>query len=271
MRLSTTQSLSDPGMSTAPAPAGAWSAEEAALRVDLAASYRLVAHFGLDDLIYNHISVRVPGTHDAFLINPYGLLFSEMRASSFVRIGPDGLASDPEAPPVNQAGFVIHGAIHAARPDAMCVLHTHSEAATAISALACGLLPVSQYAMRYQGHVGVHDYEGVALDLDERQRLIASLGRHNVLLMRNHGILTVGRTVAEAFILAYYFEKAARVQLLAQGAIGAGDGLVLPDPAATDRAARQFNEQKGDILPAGTREWPAMLRLLDRIDPSYRL
>jgi ribulose-5-phosphate 4-epimerase/fuculose-1-phosphate aldolase len=243
-------------------------AEQAALRVDLAASYRLVAHFGLDDLIYNHISARVPGRHDQFLINPYGLLFSEMRASSFVRIDLDGHPLDPGAAPVNQAGFVIHGAIHAARPDAVCVLHTHSEAATAVSALDCGLLPLSQFAMRYQGHMGVHDYEGVALDLDERDRLVANLGPHNVLLMRNHGLLTVGRTVAEAFILAYYFEKAARIQLLAQGA--RDTRLVLPGDGVTGRAARQFNEQQGDIRPAGAREWPALLRLLDHSDPSYR-
>jgi ribulose-5-phosphate 4-epimerase/fuculose-1-phosphate aldolase len=244
--------------------------EETALRVDLAASYRLVAHFGLDDLIYNHISARVPGTHDQFLINPYGLLFSEVRASSFVRIDLDGNPTEPTEQPVNRAGFVIHSAIHASRPDAVCVLHTHSEAATAISALACGLLPVSQFAMRFQGNVGLHDYEGVALDLDERNRLVENLGPHNVLLLRNHGVLTVGRTAAEAFILAYYFEKAARVQLLAQGARGGADGLVLPPPGVTQRAERQFNEQHGDIRPAGAREWPALLRLLDRIDPSFR-
>jgi ribulose-5-phosphate 4-epimerase/fuculose-1-phosphate aldolase len=242
-------------------------AAERALRVDLAASYRLVAHYGLDDLIYNHISARLPGTHDSFLINPYGFLFSEMRASSFVKIDLDGRPVEPTDQKVNQAGFVIHGAIHAARPDAVCVLHTHSEAATAVSALECGLLPVSQFAMRYQGHMGVHDYEGVALDTEERERLVANLGPHNVLLMRNHGVLTVGRTVAEAFILAYYFERAARIQLLAQAA---NAKMVLPDPAATDRAARQFNEMKGDIAAAGAREWPALLRLLDNKDPSYR-
>jgi ribulose-5-phosphate 4-epimerase/fuculose-1-phosphate aldolase len=243
---------------------------EVALRVDLAASYRLVAHFGLDDLIYNHISARVPGTHDQFLINPYGLLFSEVRASSFVRINLDGHPSKPTTQTVNQAGFVIHSAIHAGRPDATCVLHTHSEAATAISALDCGLLPVSQFAMRFQGHVGVHDYEGVALDLDERRRLLANLGPHNVLLLRNHGVLTVGRSVAEAFILAYYFEKAARVQLLAQAALGGTARLVLPDPAVTAKAARQFNAQEGDIRLPGAREWPALLRLLDAKDPGFR-
>jgi ribulose-5-phosphate 4-epimerase/fuculose-1-phosphate aldolase len=243
---------------------------EAGLRIDLAACFRLVAHFGMDDLIYNHISVRVPGTEDQFLINPYGLLFSEIRASSFVKITLDGDPVEPTEHAVNRAGFVIHSAIHAGRADAHCVLHTHSEAATAVSALAEGLLPLSQFAMRFQGHVGVHAYEGVALDLDERRRLVANLGPHNTLLLRNHGVLTVGRTVPEAFILMYYFEKAARVQLLVQGAAGAGGGMVLPDPGVTVKAARQFNRQEGDILAPGAREWPAFLRLLDRIDPSYR-
>jgi ribulose-5-phosphate 4-epimerase/fuculose-1-phosphate aldolase len=242
-------------------------ADEAALRTDLAACYRLVAHFGMDDLIYNHISARLPGREDRFLINPYGLLFSEVRPSSFVAIDLDGVPVAADAPPVNRAGFVIHSAIHAGRADAVCVLHTHSEAATAVSALAGGLLPVSQFAMRYQGHVGVHDYEGVALDLEERRRLVANLGPHNVLLLRNHGVLTLGRSVAEAFILMYYFEKAAKVQLLAQAA---GVPLVVPEPAVTEKAARQFNQREGDILAPGEREWPAFLRLLDRTYPDWR-
>jgi ribulose-5-phosphate 4-epimerase/fuculose-1-phosphate aldolase len=243
---------------------------ETALRIDLAACFRLVAHFGMDDLIYNHISVRVPGTDDQFLINPYGLLFSEVRASSFVKITLDGDPVEPTEHAVNRAGFVIHSAIHAGRADAHCVLHTHSEAATAVSALAKGLLPLSQFAMRFQGHVGVHAYEGVALDLDERRLLVENLGPHNTLLLRNHGVLTVGRTVPEAFILMYYFEKAARVPLLVQAAAAAGGGMLLPDPAVTVKAARQFNRQEGDILAPGAREWPAFLRLLDRIDPGYR-
>ena len=243
---------------------------EAELRIQLAACYRLVAHFGLDDLIYNHISARVPGPEHRFLINPYGLLFSEVTASCFVKIDLDGRKAEPSPHEVNRAGFVIHSAIHAGRADALCVLHTHSEAATAVSALEEGLLPVSQFAMRYQGHMGTHGYEGVAIDTDERARLIADLGPHRVLVLRNHGVLTVGRTVPEAFILMYYFEKAARVQLLAQGAAAAGARLVLPPPVVSAGAARQFNDQHGDILPPGTREWPAFLRLLDRIDPSYR-
>ena len=243
---------------------------EGELRVQLAACYRLVAHFGMDDLIYNHISARIPGTDHHFLINPYGLLFSEITASCFVKIDLDGNLVEPSDSTVNRAGFVIHSAIHAGRPDAMCVLHTHSEAATAISALEEGLLPVSQFAMRYQGHMGRHDYEGVAVDTDERRRLVASIGAHDVLVLRNHGVLTVGRTIPEAFMLMYYFEKAARVQLLAQSAVAGGAQLHLPDPAVSAHSAAQFADGAGDILPPGAREWPAFLRLLDRLDPSYR-
>jgi ribulose-5-phosphate 4-epimerase/fuculose-1-phosphate aldolase len=244
--------------------------DESTLRGQLAACFRLVAHFDMDDLIYNHISVRVPSERDHFLINPYGLLFSEIAASSFVKIDLDGVKVEPSDHEVNQAGFVIHSAVHAAREDAVCVLHTHSEAATAVSALEEGLLPLSQFAMRYQGHMALHDYEGVALDTDERTRLIADLGPHNVLLLRNHGVLTVGRTIPEAFILAYYFEKAARVQLLAQGALASGARLALPAGVVTEKASSQFNDHHGDIQAAGSREWPAFIRLLDRLDPSYR-
>jgi ribulose-5-phosphate 4-epimerase/fuculose-1-phosphate aldolase len=243
---------------------------EAELRVQLAACYRLVAYFGLDDLIYNHISVRVPGTDHHFLINPYGLLFSEVNASCFVKIDLDGNAVEPSPYEVNRAGFVIHSAIHAGRPDAMCVLHTHSEAATAISALEEGLLPLSQFAMRFQGAMGWHEYEGVAMETGERERLVANIGQHDVLVLRNHGVLTVGRTIPEAFILMYYFEKAARVQLLAQAATASGARMHLPPAAVSDHAARQFNQRQGDILAAGEREWPAFLRLLDRIDPTFR-
>jgi ribulose-5-phosphate 4-epimerase/fuculose-1-phosphate aldolase len=244
--------------------------DERDVRIQLAACYRLVAHFGLDDLIYNHISARVPGSEEHFFINPYGLLFSEVTASCFVKIDLDGNAVEPSAYAVNRAGFVIHSAIHAGRPDAMCVVHTHSEAATAISALAEGLLPLSQFAMRFQGAMGWHEYEGVAMETGERERLVANIGRHDTLVLRNHGVLTVGRTIPEAFILMYYFEKAARVQLLAQAASAGGAHLHLPAPAVTTHAARQFNHQQGDIVAAGEREWPAFMRLLDRIDPSFR-
>ncbi|WP_246129745.1 class II aldolase/adducin family protein [Verticiella sediminum] len=251
-------------------PAGIAPAEWEA-RVALAACYRLVARLGLDDLIYNHISLRVPGARDEFLINPYGLLFEEITASSLVRIDLAGRKLDDSPHEVNVAGFVIHGAIHASRKDAACVLHTHSDASIAVSAQEQGLLPLSQFAMRFYQRLGFHDYEGVAIDLDERQRLVASLGEHRVLVMRNHGVLTLGRTPGEAFMLLYYFERAARIQLAMQAAAaGAAGPIVTPPHAVCERAARQFWEGHGDILVAGEREWPAFLRQLDRLDPSYR-
>ncbi len=240
------------------------------MRVDLAACYRLVARLGLDDMIYNHISARVPGTRDQFLINPYGLLFEEITASSLVRIDLEGRKLDDSPFDVNVAAFVIHGAIHSARHDAQCVLHTHSNASVAISAQRDGLLPLSQFAMRFYRRQAFHAYEGVAIDIAEQQRLIDDLGEHPVMLMRNHGVLTLGRTPAEAFMLLYYFERAARIQLDIQAAIATAGEPVVPDPATSEYAARQFWEQHGDILIAGEREWPALLRKLDRDTPDYR-
>ncbi|GAB3117965.1 class II aldolase/adducin family protein [Bordetella tumbae] len=240
-------------------------------RVSLAACYRLVAQLGLDDLIYNHISLRVPGTDDQFLINPYGMLFEEITASSLVRIDIHGQKLCDSPYQVNAAGFVIHGAIHQSRHDAVCVLHTHSDASIAVSAQRDGLLPLSQFAMRFYQRQAFHDYEGVAIDLDEQERLIAHLGQHPVMLMRNHGLLTVGRTPGEAFMLLYYFERAAQIQLQMQASVAGGAGpLVLPSHEVCEKAARQFWEMKGDILVAGEREWPAFIRQLDRQDPSYR-
>ncbi|KAA8994990.1 class II aldolase/adducin family protein [Affinibrenneria salicis] len=240
---------------------------EQQLRIQLAACYRLIAHFGMDDLIYNHISVRLPGPEHHFLINPYGLFFEEITASSLIKIDLEGNALTPTEYQVNRAGFVIHSAIHAAREDAICVLHTHSDAATAISALEEGLLPVSQFAMHFWQRLGYHAYEGVALDTDERRRLVRDIGPHQVLVLRNHGILAAGRTIPEAFMLAYYFERAARIQLMAQGS---GSRLSLPADDISAKAARQFNRCEGDILLRGEREWPAFIRLLDRLDPGYR-
>lgn len=236
-------------------------------RLDLAATYRLVAKLGMDDLIYNHISMRVPGEEGAFLLNPYGFLFEEITASSLVKIDARGrkLGDSPHA--VNVAAFVIHGAIHQARHDALCVLHTHSDASTAVSAQEAGLLPLSQFAMRFFARQAFHGYEGVAIDMDEQERLVADLGDKPVMLLRNHGIITLGRTPGEAFMLLYYFERAARIQLDLQAA---GAPLVTPPPAVCEHAARQFWENQGDILVAGEREWPAFLRQLDRADPSWR-
>lgn len=239
-------------------------------RIALAACYRLVARLGMDDVIYNHISLRVPGEEGAFLLNPYGMLFEEITASSLVKIDIHGRKLDDNPNPVNAAAFVIHGALHMSRHDAACVLHTHSDAATAVSAQKAGLLPLSQFAMRFYNRQAFHEYEGVAIDLDEQTRLIRDFGTHPVMLLRNHGVLTVGRTPGEAFMLLYYFERAARIQLQIQAAAASGAEIVTPPPEVCEHAARQFWELKGDILIPGEREWPAFLRQLDREDPSYR-
>lgn len=241
---------------------GEWEA-----RVALAACYRLIAQLGLDDMIYNHISMRVPGRPGEFLLNPYGLLFEEITASSLVRIDVHGRKLEDTPYEVNAAGFVIHGAIHESRHDAVCVVHTHSDASVAVSAQPEGLLPLSQFAMRFYRRQAFHDYEGVAIDLDEQSRLVRDFGTHPVMLMRNHGVLTVGRTAAEAFMLLYYFERAARIQLQMQAAAPSAGPIVAPPHAVCERAARQFWEQHGDILIAGEREWPALMRRLVRNTP----
>jgi ribulose-5-phosphate 4-epimerase/fuculose-1-phosphate aldolase len=238
-------------------------------RVKLAACYRMVAKLGMDDLIYNHISARVPGHEDQFLINPFGLLFDEITASSLVKINTSGEKLDDTPHSVNVAAFVIHAAIHTSNHDAACVLHTHSDASVAVSGQEQGLLPLSQFAMRFYNRQAFHNYEGVAIDLDEQGRLVRDLGPHKVMLMRNHGILTVGRTPGEAFMLLYYFERAARIQLQMQAAAAAGAKLVMPPHEVCEKAARQFWELQGDILVPGEREWPALMRQLDRADPSY--
>jgi ribulose-5-phosphate 4-epimerase/fuculose-1-phosphate aldolase len=246
------------------------SPEERAIRIDLAAAYRLVAHFHWDDLVFTHITARVPGPEHHFLINPYGMMFDEITASSLVKINTKGDKLDDTPHSVNVAAFIIHAAIHTSHHDAACVLHTHSDASVAVSGQEKGLLPLSQFAMRFYDRQAFHDYEGVAIDLDEQARLVRDLGPHKVMLMRNHGILTVGRTPGEGFMLLYYFERAARIQLQMQAAAAAGAGLVMPPHEICEKAARQFWELQGDILVPGEREWPALMRQLDRTDPSYR-
>jgi ribulose-5-phosphate 4-epimerase/fuculose-1-phosphate aldolase len=235
-------------------------------RVDLAAAYRLTAHFGMSDLIYNHITTRVPGSHHEFLINPYGMMYEEITASSLIRIDLDGnvlFNADP-AFIVNQAGYVIHGAIHAARPDVDCVIHTHTRAGMAVSALECGLLPIAQTSMRF-GNVAYHEYEGVAVDLDERARIVADLGTADVMILRNHGLLTTGPSVAEAFNAMYWLEMACRTQL---DALACNTPLHLPP---SDIVAKTNHLYQPHVRrPFGVMEWPAMLRLLDRRDSSYR-
>lgn len=233
-------------------------------RVNLAAAYRLVARAGWDDLIYTHISMRVPGTPDHFLINPFGLTFDEVTASNLVRIDHDGNIIGDATWPVNQAGFVIHSAVHSARPEVNCVLHTHTETNMAVSMMEGGLRPVSQHAMMFYDRVGYHPFEGVALDMDEQARLVADLGAHDQMILENHGFLTCGRTVGEAYVRMFYMEKAGAAQLRA---MATGAAIVLPPPEVCRRAADQLNAPG---TPVGEREWPALLRALDREDTSYR-
>ncbi|MBF2046288.1 MAG: class II aldolase/adducin family protein [Leptolyngbya sp. IPPAS B-1204] len=236
--------------------------DEQSLRIQLAAAYRLIDKFGMSDLVDTHISVRLPGTEDHFLLNPYGLLFHEITASSLVKIDLQGNRVDPGNQSVNPAGFVIHSAVYAAQFDAVCVLHTHSPYAMAVSALECGLLPISQIALQFYDRVAYHDYEGVSLELEEQERLQRDLGNRKVMLMRNHGLLTVGRTVAEAFYRAYYMEKACETQILAQST---GSKLIYPPVDICEKSAAQ---QEFDNL--GQLQWNALLRQLDREDPSYQ-
>ncbi|MCP5156734.1 MAG: class II aldolase/adducin family protein [Ectothiorhodospiraceae bacterium] len=237
-------------------------AAERAVRVDLAACYRLVDLNRLGDLTATHISARVPG-EDAFLLNPHGLLFDEITASSLVKVGFDGEVRGAGPRAFNPAGFNIHSAVLAARPDVACVIHTHTRAGMAVAAMRCGLLPISQHAMRFHRRIGVHEYEGMVLDRDERARLAADLGPHHAMLLRNHGLLVAGRSVAEAFRLMHMLERACQVQV---DAMAAGADLALPSESVCETTARQY-ESFGTM---GGRDWRAQLRRLDRLDPSYR-
>jgi ribulose-5-phosphate 4-epimerase/fuculose-1-phosphate aldolase len=231
-------------------------------RIDLAAAYRLVALFGWDDLVYTHISARV---EDGFLINRYGLLFDEITASSLVVVDAAGVPADPDAL-VNPAGFTIHSAIHAARPDARCVLHTHTVDGVAVSAQRDGLLPISQQALFVLTGLGYHAFEGLVLDDAEQPRLVADLGRNNYLVLRNHGLLTVGESVADAFARMYLFEAACRIQIRAATApvITIGDDI---RAKIRDQAARATR----GTGPGGRLIWPGLLRRLDQLSPSYRM
>jgi ribulose-5-phosphate 4-epimerase/fuculose-1-phosphate aldolase len=245
------------------------SPEEWKVRVDLAACYRLIRHFGWDDLVLTHNSARVPGTTDQMLINPSGLMFDEITASNLLKVDiSDGHLIEPsEYEPIN-AGVVIHGAIYLGRPDVECVVHTHTEADIAVGALEEGLLPLSQWAMRFYDRLGYHDYEGVSLDMDERERLQYNIGQHPVLVLRNHGLLATGRNVAEAFSLTYHFERSAESQLKIQAAVAAGAKMVVPSADTCERQAAMFAGNMPRLQ--GQREWPALLRMLDRLDPSYK-
>lgn len=245
--------------------------DEWALRVDLAACYRLVALYGWSDLVFTHISAKLPasvtGGEDQFLINPYGLMFDEISASSLVRVDMACNKLDDSPHPVNPAGFVIHSAVHAARPDAGCVLHTHTRAGVAVSAQQHGVLPISQQSTFVLASLAYHDYEGVAIRDDEKVRLQADLGSANYLMLRNHGLLTVGRTIADAFLSMYVFENTCRIQVDALAGQSGPAGLTTVNPQILDGVAHAMKVQTGGI--GGAFVWPSLLRKLQHENPGF--
>jgi ribulose-5-phosphate 4-epimerase/fuculose-1-phosphate aldolase len=234
-------------------------------RVDLAAAYRLVALYGWDDLIFTHISSRVPGGEHHFLLNPYGMMFDEVTASSLVKVDLAGNKVTESPYFVNPAGFTIHSAVHAAREDALCVMHLHTDYGVAVSAQQVGLLPISQQAMLALASLAYHDYEGLALNEEEKPRLVADLGDKSHLILRNHGLLTVGRTAAEAFLSMFLLQRACQIQILAQS--GGGDLVQIPETIVrlVEAQVKAVTVGQGAALT-----WPGLLRKLDRIDPSYK-
>jgi ribulose-5-phosphate 4-epimerase/fuculose-1-phosphate aldolase len=264
------------------------SAAEWDVRVDLAACYRLVARYGMTDLVYNHITARIPGPEHHILINAYGMLYEEITASTLIKVDLDGnVVARPEGIDysVNAAGYVIHSAVHAAREDVACVIHTHTRAGIAVSAMQEGLLPLSQTAMRFHGHLAYHDYEGPAFNRGERDRLVADLGARNAMILRNHGLLACGPSIPQAFNLIYWLENACRIQVdtlacnrplhvppaaVIEGTTAAlsGTEITLDNERETNPHLRRDAPQSGSGY--GLLEWPALLRMLDRADPSYR-
>lgn len=241
------------------------SADEWQLRVDLAACYRLVALYGWSDLVFTHISARVPGPEHHFLINPYGLMFDEITASSLVKVDQQCNKIIDSPYPVNPAGFVIHSAVHAAREDIQCVLHTHTKAGIAVSAQKNGVLPISQQSTFVLASLAYHDYEGVAFRDDEKPRLQADMGHANFLMLRNHGLLTCGKTIADAFLSMYTFENTCQIQIAAQSG---GSELTHVDPRIIDGVGQAMKVQSGGL--GGMFVWPSLIRKLDRIDDSYK-
>ena len=241
------------------------SEEEWKQRVNLAACYRLVAHFGWDDLIYTHISLRVAGCANHFLFNPYGMMFEEITASSLIKVDLDGSVVMESPYGFNPAGFVIHGAILGARLDLNCVLHLHTDQGMAVSAQRRGLLPIVQIGALLQPDIAYHDYEGPATDTEERVRLVHDLGEKNLMILRNHGTLTVGKIVSDAFLRMYNLERACKAQVLA---MSDSEELELPTETALQKAGEQgrksFRDGHSDLV------WAALLRMLDRRDPSFR-
>jgi ribulose-5-phosphate 4-epimerase/fuculose-1-phosphate aldolase len=241
------------------------SPEEWQLRIDLAACYRAIALYGWDDLVFTHVSARVPGPQDHFLINAYGMMFEEITASSLVKVDQSGDKVLESPYDVNPAGFVIHSAVHEARHDAACVIHTHTRAGVAISAQAEGLQPLSQSSLFPYATLAYHDYEGVALNDDEKPRLVADLGGKHALILRNHGLLTVGQTIADAFLMMYMLETACQIQVMAQSS--GGELIRIPAPIVDGIQAQAEQVLKG---LGGQLIWPGLLRKLDRRDASYR-
>ena len=247
-----------------PSLEGKVSDEEWAIRIDLAAAYRMIAHYGWDDLIFTHLSARIPGPEHHFLLNPYNLMFEEVTASSLIKVDIDGNSVDPTPFITNPAGFTIHSAIHMAREDAQAVMHLHTPAGQAVSAQADGLLPLTQAAMLVRDDIAYHDYEGIAVDLDERERIVEDLGTKNMMLLRNHGTLAVGQTIGEAFIRLYTLERACQAQVMA---LSAGDNLNNPPQGAPEVAAQQG--QIGLKLAGNLLAWPALKRKAYRLDPGF--
>ena len=247
-----------------PSLKGKVSEEEWKIRVDLAAAYRLVAYHGWDDLIFTHLSARIPGPEHHFLLNPYNLMFEEVTASSLVKVDMNGNPVGPTPFITNPAGFTIHSALHMARDDAHAVMHLHTPHGQAVSAHGEGLLPLTQTAMLIRGDLAYHDYEGVAVDLDERERLIANIGDKHAMLLRNHGTLAVGENVGEAFIRLYFLERACEAQIMA---LSAGKDVNNPPQGTPEVAAEQG--KFGLKMAANLLAWPALLRKAYRLDPSF--
>ncbi|MBT1517487.1 class II aldolase/adducin family protein [Bradyrhizobium sp. SRL28] len=238
--------------------------QEWEIRCDLAAAYRLIAHFGMDDLISTHLSARLPGKDYRFLLNPYGLMFDEITASSLVIVTPEGYAlEEEEESKINNAGFTIHSAVHMSRDDAQCVIHTHTLAGMAVAAQEQGLLPLNQKSMAFSGGIAYHDYEGFAVDLDERERLVRDLSNKDLMILKHHGLLSIGRSVAEAFLNMYQLEQACRIQV---AAMQNGEKIILPSDDIVAHTAAQF---KHIGYNRSMRPWAALKRRLDRISSDY--
>ena len=251
---------------------GSVDTDEWEARVNLAAFYRLVAHYGMSDLIYNHILLRIPGPQVHFLVNPYGLMYEEITASSLHRIDLDGniVRAGNAAPDFNKAGFVIHSAIHGAREDLVCVAHTHTTDGVAVSAMECGLLPISQTALTFAENLTYHEFEGFAIDKAERARLVADLGSRDNVILRNHGLLCCGRTIGQAFYHLYHLEMCCRAQVKALSGAGPVHPVSAAARAATVDVYEAMREGNNGFRQSGNVEWAAALRLADRLDPGFR-